>query len=140
MIVLFALMYAMFSLYSLYVQISPVAEVQAPVKDAGCDKEGALTKDGAANATEVGMGTSDSVGCFSSFTGFAGLSQKMKIHCCSASLTAEDFIEEVTFINCLHIQCLKNHSRYHNQVCGLKKTLSARQEANQSQCTWKVRG
>ena len=71
------------------VQISPVAEVQTPVKD----KEGALSKDGAANATEVGVGTPDPVGCFSSFTGFSGLGQKMKIHCCSASLTAEAFIE-----------------------------------------------
>ena len=43
-------------------QISPVAEIQAPSKDAGFDKEGALpNKDVAANATEVGMGTSDPV-------------------------------------------------------------------------------
>ena len=50
----------------LSVQISPVAEVQAPVKDSGCDKEGGLTtKDvAAANATEVGMGTPDPVSCF----------------------------------------------------------------------------
>ena len=42
-----------------YVQISPVAEVQAPSKD---DKEGGLpNKDVTANATEVGMGTSDPV-------------------------------------------------------------------------------
>ena len=43
-------------------QISPVAEIQAPSKDVGFDKEGALpNKDVAANATEVGMGTSDPV-------------------------------------------------------------------------------
>ena len=107
MVLLFALMYTMcipiFSLYSLSVQISPVAEVQTSIKDVGCDKEGALPKEAAANVTEVGMGAPDPVGCFSSFLGFAGLGQKMKIHCCSASPNAECFIEEVTFINCLHI-------------------------------------
>ena len=66
-----------------------MAEVQAPAQDAVCEKEGAVViKEAAANATEVAMGTSDPVGCFSSFTGF--LLTINQIHCCSALLTAED--------------------------------------------------
>ena len=83
-------------------QISPVAEIQAPSKDVGFDKEGALpNKDVAANATEVGMGTSDPVIVPSHLSQDLLVCRKMKIHCCSASLTAEDFIVEMTFMNCL---------------------------------------
>lgn len=80
-------------------QISPVAEVQAPAKD---DKEGALNnKDVAANATEVGMGSSDLVIVPSHLSCNSLVCQKMKIHCCSNSFTAEDFIAEATLVNCL---------------------------------------